>query len=239
MGEVSNGVEDSPMDWTPPQLPAIAVTSAAPEPPSAAPDAVVTSAVPEPPSAAPDVDNVTAPNSGNADKTGAAADDEEARPIQGTGTTEADAATNDAVHGTNLSPATPPKTPERDIAPPTTRAGEHATLGAETPPDFDTAKPDGCVTPAHDVEGSDRRSTNGHESPLRGEKPKPAGASLKRDVAAAKSRLLTFRSFSRDKVVNKSGDMAPPLSLVHGKTGEDGAAEHKEKGKERRKRFWK
>ncbi|GJM93200.1 hypothetical protein PR202_ga09741 [Eleusine coracana subsp. coracana] len=202
MGVASNGVEEYPASSTPPQIPAIAA--------------------PVPPSASPVVDNLKASDSGNAEKTGAAAGDQEAWPTQETGTVEVIATgtrvDEEPAHGTNLSsssPATPPKTPERDMAPPT-RAGERAGLGAETAPaDVDNAKPGGCTTPVHDVEGSDRRS------PLHGEKPKPAGASLKRDVAAAKSRLLTFRSFSRDK-----------------QAGEDGA-EHKEKGKERRKRFWK
>lgn len=167
MGEVSNGVEDNHVERTTPQLPAIAA--------------------PVSPSAAPVVDNVKAPDSGNADKTGTTAGDQEARPIHGTGTTEADAAANatgaradeESAHGKtkrSSSPATPPKTPERGTAPPTARAEEHASLGAETPPDVDTVKPDGCATPVHDVECSDRRSTDGQGSPLHGEKPKPAGA---------------------------------------------------------------
>jgi hypothetical protein len=180
-----------------------------------------------PPSAAPEVDS--------AHKTGIAGVDQEAPPAQGTGTAEESAARIRAAQGKKLSsPATPPKTPERDLPPPT-RSGEHPVLGAETAPDVDTAKPEGGTTPAvHGVEGSDRRNADGHGSPLHGEKPKPAGANVKREGAVSKTRLLTFRPFSRDKKVNKPGDAAPPLTPVHGNTGEDGA-DHK--GKERRKRY--
>jgi hypothetical protein len=181
-----------------------------------------------PPSAAPDVDS--------AHKTVIAGGDQEAPPAPWTGTAEESATRMRAAQGKKLSsPATPPKTPERELPPPT-RSGEHPVLGAETAPDVDTAKPEGGTTPVHGVEGSDRRNADGHGSLLHGEKPKPAGASVKREVAVSKSRMLTFRSFLRDKKVNKPGDAAPPLSPVHGNAGEDGA-EHK--GKERRKRFWK
>jgi hypothetical protein len=74
-----------------------------------------------------------------------------------------------------------------------------------------------------------------------------AGATGKRpDMAAVKSRLLAFRSFSWDKKGGKSE--APPDGCVpstgehrrpaDGKAWEEAGAEHK-KGKARWKRLWK
>ncbi|XP_062206794.1 ATP-dependent 6-phosphofructokinase 6-like [Phragmites australis] len=236
LANASNGVVEAPAPSTPSQQP----TAETLAPPSVAPDA-------------------RAPGSDNADETGAAAAHQEEQPNQETETAEeAAAASPTGTHaqekptrGANVSsPATPPETPERDMAPPS-KAGEHA-RAAEMAPDVDTVKLEGCTTPppppAHDSDGSDTQSADGHGNPVRGEKPKSEGSSVKRDVAAAKSSLLAFRSFSRDKKVNKSRDAAPPQGLapmppggdrqVHGKAGEE-SAEHKEKGKERRKRFWK
>ncbi|KAM0874388.1 hypothetical protein ACQ4PT_037464 [Festuca glaucescens] len=126
---------------------------------------------------------------------------------------------------------------------------EHSALADETAAqaaqDVDAFKPDdGCATPppppGHDSEVSD----DNRSSPQR-EKPKPpAGASVKRpDVAAAKSMLLAFRSFSRDKKGKKSGDAGTPSPDEHrpadGKTWVEAGAEHKEKGKARWKSLWK
>ena len=143
--------------------------------------------------------------------------------------------------GTNASwswPATPPETPERDDVAPAPRT-KHV-QAPETEPDIDTAKPEGCTTPpspppVHDSEGSDTQSADGRGSPMHGMQ---AGASVKRDVAASKSRLFAFRSFTRDKKVIKSAGAADTASPDRQKAGE-AAAENKEKGKERRKRFWK
>jgi hypothetical protein len=97
-----------------------------------------------------------------------------------------------------------PETPEHGA-----HADETATQAAQ---DVDAFKPDdGCATPppppAHDSEVSDDNRSSPHR-----EKPKPpAGASDKRpDVAAAKSMLLAFRSFSRDKKGKRSGDAGAP-----------------------------
>uniref|UniRef100_A0A0E0DZ14 Uncharacterized protein n=1 Tax=Oryza meridionalis TaxID=40149 RepID=A0A0E0DZ14_9ORYZ len=110
------------------------------------------------------------------------------------------------------------------------------------PDDVDAAKIDGCTTPppppVHDSEGSDTQSADDHGSPQR-EKPRTtstAGVVAKRDVAPSwSSRLLAFRSFSRDKKAKATVDARP---RAHGKARDEGD-EHKEKGKERRKRFWK
>lgn len=100
---------------------------------------------------------------------------------------------------------------------------------------------DGCTTPppppVHDSEGSDTQSADDHGSPQR-EKPMTTSTAggVKRDVAPSwSSRLLAFRSFSRDKKAKATVDARPP---AHGKARDEGD-EHKEKGKERRKRFWK
>jgi hypothetical protein len=130
-----------------------------------------------------------------------------------------------------------PETPEHGA-----HADETATQAAQ---DVDAFKPDdGCATPppppAHDSEVSDDNRSSPHR-----EKPKPpAGASDKRpDVAAAKSMLLAFRSFSRDKKGKRSGDAGAPSPGEHrpadGKTWEEAAAEHKDKGKARWKSLWK
>ncbi|RCV27265.1 hypothetical protein SETIT_5G311000v2, partial [Setaria italica] len=147
--------------------------------------------------------------------------------------------------GTNAS--WPAATPERDVAP-ALQTGERRAQVGETEPDVDNVMPrPGCTMPpsppAQDSEGSsDTQSADGRGgSPLHGEKPRQAaGASVKRDVAASKSRLLAFRSFSRDKKAGKPGGVADDTASPEGrKAGEEGAAEHKEKGKEIRKRFWK
>ncbi|KAF8751387.1 hypothetical protein HU200_012059 [Digitaria exilis] len=175
--------------------------------------------VPVPPSAAADVGITMAPDSDSADDTrAAAADQPEEQPSEETEITqEADGAaaatvtksSEEPAPGANASwtTATPPMTPER-----------------------------GAAAAAHDSEGSDTQSAAGRGSPLhREEKPRHAGASVKGDdVSAAKSRLLAFRSFARDKKVIKSGGAEAAASPER-----EGAAEHKEKGKERRKRFWK
>lgn len=184
--------------------------------------------------------------------------DLEKQPEQGTEIPEDIAGATQArvedkpTHGTNpSSPATPPETPERSASPLQTAEHAHAD---EAAPDVDTVKPDDCTTPpppAHGSEGSDTQSADDDHGSSRRQEPKPAGAAsgAKQDVAASKSRLLAFRSFSRDKKVKKSsGDAAPPEAgrapspgehrPAHGKAGEEGA-DHKEKGKERRKRFWK
>ncbi|KAF0921240.1 hypothetical protein E2562_039454 [Oryza meyeriana var. granulata] len=130
------------------------------------------------------------------------------------------------------------------------------TSESETAPqpaaDVDTVKPDECTTPpppAHDSEGSDTQSADDHGSPQR-EKPMTTTGGAKRDVAPSRSsRLLAFRSFSRDKKAKAPGDAAPrPEARVpspgehrppaHGKARDEGD-EHKEKSKQRRKRFWK
>lgn len=128
-----------------------------------------------------------------------------------------------------------PETPERMAPPPGNalhaRADETAAQAAQ---DVDAFKPDdGCTTPpplpAH---GSDddrvAASTSG----------KRAG------VAAARSRLLAFRSFARGKKGKKSGDAARAPSPgehlpAHGKAWEEAGADDKEKGQARWKRFWK
>uniref|UniRef100_A0A0D9V5F0 Uncharacterized protein n=1 Tax=Leersia perrieri TaxID=77586 RepID=A0A0D9V5F0_9ORYZ len=108
----------------------------------------------------------------------------------------------------------------------------------------DTTKLDECATPpAHDSEGSDTMSADDHGSPQREkQKTTTAGGGAKRGVmgSCGSSRLLAFRSFSRDKKTK-----APPPSSpaehrppANGRAGDEGD-EHKEKGKERRKRFWK
>uniref|UniRef100_A0A0D3EPR6 Uncharacterized protein n=1 Tax=Oryza barthii TaxID=65489 RepID=A0A0D3EPR6_9ORYZ len=92
-------------------------------------------------------------------------------------------------------------------------------------------------SPVHDSEGSDTQSADDHGSPQR-EKPRTTSTAggVKRDVAPSwSSRLLAFRSFSRDKKAKATVDARPP---AHGKARDEGD-EHKEKGKERRKRFWK
>jgi len=191
--------------------------------------------------ASPDVDNARVPNSGNADDAGPAAGDQEEQANQEAETAETDVAGGTRTQaevkptpGTNASwPATLPDRPERGVAPaPRT---EHA-QAAEMEPDVDTAKPEGCTTPpVHESEGSDTQSADGRGSPMHGMQ---AGASVKRDVAASKSRLFAFRSFTRDKKVIKSAGAADTASPDRQKAGEAGA-ENKEKGKERRKRFWK
>ncbi|KAM3351178.1 hypothetical protein ACQJBY_023280 [Aegilops geniculata] len=125
-----------------------------------------------------------------------------------------------------------PETPERLAPPPGTalhaRADETASQAAQ---DGGAFKPDdGCTTPpplpAHGS-GDDRvaASTSG----------KRAG------VAAARSRLLAFRSFARGKKGNKSGDAASPGEHLqaHGKAWEEAGADDKDKGQARWKRFWK
>ncbi|TKW16660.1 hypothetical protein SEVIR_5G313700v4 [Setaria viridis] len=209
---------------------------------------------PMPPSAAPDVDDARAPDSDNADDdTGAAAADQPDQPNQEAEMAQAPdgaAATvtlaeEKPTPGTNAS--WPAATPERDVAP-ALQTGERRAQVGETEPDVDNVMPrPGCTMPpsppAQDSEGSsDTQSADGRGgSPLHGEKPRQAaGASVKRDVAASKSRLLAFRSFSRDKKAGKPGGVADDTASPEGrKAGEEGAAEHKEKGKEIRKRFWK
>ncbi|XP_015688075.1 mucin-1-like [Oryza brachyantha] len=129
---------------------------------------------------------------------------------------------------------------------------QHAALAPDRPDDADTVKPGGgCTTPppppAHDSEGSDTQSADDHGSP-QSEKPRTASSAgaAKRDVAPSSSmssRLLAFRSFSRDRrakaqpadAAPSPGDHRPP---AHGKA-RDEEGEHKEKGRERRRRFWK
>ncbi|KAG0539322.1 hypothetical protein BDA96_03G313100 [Sorghum bicolor] len=206
--------------------------------------------VPVPQPARPDVDNARAPESVNADDAGAAPRDQEEQANE-----EAETAVPDVtggtlaqaevkpIPGTNASrPAAPPDTPERDVAPaPRT---EHAQAAEMEPADvdIDTAKPEGCTTPppppVHDSEGSDTQSADGRGSPMHGTQ---AGASvMKRDVvAASKSRLFAFRSFTRDKkVIKQPAGAADTASPDRRKAGE-ACTENKEKGKERRKRFWK
>ncbi|CAO1945033.1 unnamed protein product [Urochloa humidicola] len=224
-----------------------------------APTAASTGGVPLPPSASasPNVDNArTQDSDNNANETVAAAGDREQQENQeaeaagkahGAGATETQAEEKPAP-GTNAPwPASMPETPERDVAP-APQTGQHEARAAKTEPDVETVTAgSGCTTPppppAHDSEGSDTHSADGHGSPHRhGEKPRQAaGASVKRDVAASKSRLLAFRSFSRDKKqANKPGGADGAASPERGKAaGGEGVAEHKEKGKERRKRFWK
>ncbi|KAM3332276.1 hypothetical protein ACQJBY_027841 [Aegilops geniculata] len=125
-----------------------------------------------------------------------------------------------------------PETPERMAPPPGNalhaRADEAA---AQAALDVDAFKhDDGCTTPppppAH---GSDddrvAASTSG----------KRAG------VAAARLRLLAFRSFARGKKGNKSGDAPSPGEHLpaHGKAWEEPGADDKDKGRARWKRFWK
>jgi hypothetical protein len=109
----------------------------------------------------------------------------------------------------------------------------------------DAFKPNnGCATPPPPP-ADDSELSNYNRSSSRREKPKPsAGASGKGpDVAAVKSRLLAFRSFSRDKKGRKSGDAGLPSLGEHrpadGKACKEVAAEHTEKGKARWKRLWK
>ncbi|CAO2166322.1 unnamed protein product [Urochloa humidicola] len=179
------------------------------------------------------------PNVGNArtqDETGAAAGDEPQANQEAEAT------------GTNAPwpAATQPETLERDVAP-APQTGQRNALAAEMMPDVEIVTTgSGCTTPppaaAHDSEGSDTHSADGRGSPLHGEKPRQAaGASVRRDVAASKSRLLAFRSFSRDKKqANKPGGADGAASPERRKAaGGEGSAEHKEKGKERRKMFWK
>ncbi|KAF8696360.1 hypothetical protein HU200_037269 [Digitaria exilis] len=174
---------------------------------------------PVPPSAAADVSSTMAPDSDSADDTRAAvADQPEQQPSEETEITqEADGAAAATVTKSSEEPA----------------SGANASWTAATPP---MTPERGAAAAAHDSEGSDTQSAGGRGSPLHGEgKPRHAGAGVKRDdVAAAKSRLLAFRSFARDKKVIKSGGAEAAASPER-----EGAAEHKEKGKERRKRFWK
>ncbi|CAL4954660.1 unnamed protein product [Urochloa decumbens] len=213
-----------------------------------APSAASTGGVP--PSASPDVDNArTQDSDNNANETGAAAGDLEQQANQ-----EAEAAgkahgacgietqaEEKPAPGTNA-PWTP-ATSERDVAP-TPQTGQRNARAAETEPDVETVTAgSGCTTPpppaAHDSEGSDTHSADGHGSPLHGQKPpRQAGGT----ASTSKSRLLPFRSFSWDKkAANKPGgaDGAASPERRSKAAGEDGAVEHKEKGKERRKRFWK
>nr|CAB3474192.1 unnamed protein product [Digitaria exilis] len=92
--------------------------------------------------------------------------------------------------------------------------GANASWTTATPP---MTPERGAAAAAHDSEGSDTQSAAGRGSPLhREEKPRHAGASVKGDD------------------VIKSGGAEAAASPER-----EGAAEHKEKGKERRKRFWK
>ncbi|XP_066312507.1 ATP-dependent 6-phosphofructokinase 6-like isoform X1 [Miscanthus floridulus] len=226
-----DGVEAQPAAPTPPQQPVTDVP------------------VPVPQIARPDVDNARAPESVNADDAGAAAGDQEEQANQEAETAETDVAggtltqaeVKPTAPGTNASwswPATPPDTTERDDVAPAPRTEHAQAAETEMEPDVDTAKPEGCTTPppppVHDSEGSDTQSADGRGSPMHGMQ---VGASVKRDVAASKSRLFAFRSFTRDKKVIKLDGAADTASPDRGKAGEAGA-ENKEKGKERRKRFW-
>jgi hypothetical protein len=211
MGEGTNGVEAPPAASAPPQQPA---TGAAP--PSSSPD---------------DDDDARTqdPDNNAKNEAGAAAGDQDQQPNQEAEAAEKAHGAGGAVTqaeekptpGTGASwPATPPGArtpPQRDVAPAPRTGDRNARAATETEPDVEAAKPGpGCTTPppppAHDSEASE----DGRGSPLHQGKP---GASV---AAASRSRLLAFRSFSRDKKANKSD-----------------TAEHKEKGKERRKRFWK
>jgi len=177
-----------------------------------------------PPSASPDVDaaRTQEPDNNAKNEAGAAAGDQDQRPSQeahGAGGSLTQVEEEKPTPGTDASwPATPrgPRPPpQRDVAPAPRTGDRNARAAAETEPDVEAVKPgSGCTTPppAHDSEASD----DGRGSPLHEEKP---GASV---AAASRSRLLAFRSFSRDKKASNSD-----------------TAEHKEKGKERRKRFWK
>jgi hypothetical protein len=157
-------------------------------------------------------------------------------------TPERETQTRQEADATNLTreekPEQPAETPQRSTS-----------ADVRVSQDVAVLKPDdGCATPppppAHDSEVS-----NDNGSSPRREKPKPpAGATGKRsDMAAAKSALLAFRSFSWDKKGRKSE--APPDGCVpstgehrrpaDGKAWEEAAAEHKEKGKARWKRLWK
>ncbi|VAH63582.1 unnamed protein product [Triticum turgidum subsp. durum] len=123
-----------------------------------------------------------------------------------------------------------PETPERMAPPPGNalhaRAYETAAQAAQ---DVDAFKPDdGCTTPPPAHGSDDDRvaaSTSG----------KRAG------VAAARSRLLAFRSFARGKKGNRSGDAPSPGEHLpaHGKAWEEAGADDKDKGQARWKRFWK
>ncbi|XP_037406518.1 ATP-dependent 6-phosphofructokinase 6-like [Triticum urartu] len=123
-----------------------------------------------------------------------------------------------------------PETPERMAPPPGNalhaRADETAAQAAQ---DVDAFKPDdGCTTPPPAHGSDDDRvaaSTSG----------KRAG------VAAARSRLLAFRSFARGKKGNRSGDAPSPGEHLpaHGKAWEEAGADDKDKGQARWKRFWK
>lgn len=198
-----------------------------------------------------------APDSDIADDTGATAaadqpeqpseETEVAQAADGAGSTTTKSLEESDAPGANASwpAATTPETPDRGAA----HTGRHNAQAAETEPDVETLKAGpGCTTPppppARGTEGSDTQSADGRGSPLHGEKPSPrqAGAGVKRDdvVTAAKSRLLAFRSFSRDRKAVKSGGAEAAASPERRGAGEEGgAAEHKETGKERRKRFWK
>ena len=194
----------------------------APSTASALPHRPATGAVP--PSASPDVDaaRIQDPDNNAKNEAGAAAGDQDEQPSQeahGAGGTVTQLEEEKPTPGTDASwPATPRGTrppPQRDVAPAPRTGDLNARAAAETEPDVEAVKPgSGCTTPppAHDSEASD----DGRGSPLHEEKP---GASV---AAASRSRLLAFRSFSRDKKASNSD-----------------TAEHKEKGKERRKRFWK
>lgn len=129
-----------------------------------------------------------------------------------------------------------PETPERNVPPPGTalhaRADETAARAAQDGVAF---KPDdGCTTPPAHGSDDDRVAT--------GTSGKRAG------VAAARSRLLAFRSFARGKKGKMSGDAALPEGRApspgehlpaHGKAWEEAGADDKEKGHARWKRFWK
>ncbi|CAL4974170.1 unnamed protein product [Urochloa decumbens] len=208
-----------------------------------------------PPSASPNVDNArTQVSDNNANETAAAADDREQQANQeaeaagkahAAGGTETQAEEK-PTPGTDAPCPWTPATPERDVAP-APQTGHRNARAAETDPDVETVTAgSGCTTPpppaAHDSEGSDTHSADGHGSPLHGQKPpRQAGGTI---ASTSRSKLLPFRSFSWDK---KQANKPPGVAEADGEAsperrkaaGGDGAAEHKEKGKERRKRFWK
>lgn len=196
------------------------------------------SAAPVPPSAAPlDVDEARAPDSDNADDDddgAAAADQPEKQNQEAKMAQAADGASATITQaekkptpGANASgPLATPETPER-FAAPAPHTGERSWAQAgETEPDVSTVMPGpaGCTTPpapAHDSEGSDTQSADSRGgSPLHEQKP--------RQVTASKSRLLAFRSFSRDKKASKPGGVA---------AADDTSSPERRKAE--RKRFWK
>ncbi|KAL5228537.1 hypothetical protein ABZP36_016802 [Zizania latifolia] len=241
--------------------------AAAPTPPAQEPAAAsATVLTPALPSAAPAaIDSV---NEGNEDEEhDAAAGDQEQQPSREAEAPEevkaAGAGANGAPAAEKPKPSPAETMPEHDPLPqPTADAATEHTDAAETAtkapakaavaPDVDTVKLDECTTPpppAHDSEGSDTQSVDDHGSPPHREKPRPAGGAKRADVAGSRSRLLAFRSFSRDKKAKAPGDAAPPAvgrvpspgehrPPAHGKAGDEGD-EHREKGKSRRKGFWK